>query len=149
MREPVFDLDNDVDLRIPRDDRTLALLAHALSFVEGGIIGPLIVYLVKRKESPFVAFHALQSFYFGLAFLGAVILTLCTCIGPVVCAIAYFAFEVVACIKANEGKWYRLPIVGNWAISRHPMPPLAPDGQPPVGTPPSGADCNFAGDQRQ
>ena len=41
-----------------------AAIAHGLTFFEGGIIGPLIVYVIKKDSSPFVAFHALQSLYF-------------------------------------------------------------------------------------
>jgi len=113
-----------VDPRISKDDKTLAILSHALSFVEGGIIGPLVIYLIKRNESPFVAFHALQSLYFGLLFIGASIVTLITCVGPIVCLIVYFVFEVIACIRASEGKWYKLPLAGTWAESSHPIPPF-------------------------
>ena len=58
------------------DERTMAAVAHGLTFFEGGLIGPLILYFVKKDESDFVAFHALQSLYFGLAFL---LLTTITC----------------------------------------------------------------------
>lgn len=106
---------------LSKDDRFMGMIAHALSFVEGGLIGPLIVYLIKKDESPFVAFHALQSFYFGLLFL---IITVGTCgIGAVVLLLPYLIYEFVALMKANDGRWYKLPIVGNWAWSRHPGPP--------------------------
>ena len=41
------------------DERTTAVLAHALQMV-GGWIAPLIIFFVKR-ESRFVSFHALQA----------------------------------------------------------------------------------------
>ena len=44
----------------PSDDRTWAMLAYLLSFV-GGVIAPLIVYFVKKDQSPFVRHHAAQS----------------------------------------------------------------------------------------
>ena len=96
--------------------RTLAAVAHGLTFVEGGIIGPLVVYLVKRDEDPFVAFHALQSLYVGLLLLGVIFLT---CGLGAVLAIPYVIFEVIAVMKAHEGEWYRLPVVGDWAYARH------------------------------
>ena len=98
------------------DDRTVAMIGHALTFVEGGIIGPLIVYLVKKDESDFVAFHALQSLYFGLLFLAVV---LGTCGLGVILVIPYLAFEVIACIEAQKGNWYKLPFVGGWAMEVH------------------------------
>lgn len=101
-------------LEITQDDRVMAMLGHALTFVEGGIIGPLIVYMVKRDQSDFVAFHSLQSLYFGLIFLlGTVI----TCgFGAIVLVFPYLIFEVIACIKAHDGEWYELPLVGSIAL---------------------------------
>lgn len=34
--------------QVSGDERNMALISHALSFVEGGIVGPLILYLVKK-----------------------------------------------------------------------------------------------------
>ncbi len=39
------------------DEKTLALLSHVLTFVFP-IFAPLIIYLVKKDESPFIAYHA-------------------------------------------------------------------------------------------
>jgi len=105
---------------LSKDDRFMGMIAHALSFVEGGLIGPLVVYLIKKDETPFVAFHALQSFYFGLLFL---LITIGTCgIGAVVLLLPYLIYEFLALMAANEGRWYKLPIVGEWAWRRHPGP---------------------------
>ena len=44
-----------------QEDRLLAAVAH-LSFIAGfWLIAPIAIYLIKRKESRFVAFQALQS----------------------------------------------------------------------------------------
>ncbi|MBX3270772.1 MAG: DUF4870 domain-containing protein [Sandaracinaceae bacterium] len=100
-----------------KDARILAAAAHGLTFVEGGLIGPAIVYFAKRDANDFVAFHALQSLLFGLAFLA---IALVTCgIGAAVLAIPYMVFEGIATIKAYEGEWYELPIVGRYARERH------------------------------
>jgi len=47
-----------------QDDRTMAILAHALQLV-GGFIAPLIIFFVKR-QSRFVSFHALQVLLFQI-----------------------------------------------------------------------------------
>ena len=110
-------------LGLTTDATSWAMLAHALTFVEGGLIGPLVVYLVKKDASPFVAFHALQSFYFGLLFF---VIGLVTCgVGAVVLLIPYFVYEFIALRAANEGRWYLLPLVGEWAWNKHPGPPGA------------------------
>src|SRR5437762_2734938 len=45
---------------ITRDERTNAMLAHLLT-IFAGFVAPGVIYIVKRKESRFVAFHALQA----------------------------------------------------------------------------------------
>lgn len=116
------------DLTITKDERSWAMAAHALTFVEGGIIGPLILYLVKKDESEFIAFHALQSLLFGLFFtvvttLVVVPFGLCTFGAGFLLLFAflpfYLFFELYAVVKANEGEWYFLPVVGRIAWNRH------------------------------
>jgi uncharacterized Tic20 family protein len=131
LQQTIADFENNPDPRVTKDEITLGVIAHALTFVEGGIIGPLIVYLIKRKESEFVAFHALQSLYFGLLFIGVSFVSIVTCIGPAVLAIVYIVYEIIACIRASEGKWYMLPLAGKWAAGSHPVPPWTPPPQQP------------------
>lgn len=100
------------------DEKMMAAAAHGLTFFEGGLIGPLILYLVKKDESEFVAFHALSSLYFGLAFF---VISFVTCgVGAVLLVIPYVVFEAIATIKAYEGEWYELPVVGAYAREKHP-----------------------------
>lgn len=53
------------------DERLWAALAHAsflLNFVTGllGVAAPLVIYVMYKDRSRFVAFHAMQSFIFQL-----------------------------------------------------------------------------------
>jgi uncharacterized Tic20 family protein len=53
-----------------QDDRLLAVASH-LSFLVGfWLVVPIVVYAIKRKESPFVAFQALQSAVLQVIFGG-------------------------------------------------------------------------------
>ena len=108
-------------------NRQLAALGHGLSFIEGGILGPLVLYVVKREASEFVAFHALQSLYFGLVFLAIVTLS-CGVALPL--ALVYIGFEVMATIEASNGVWYQLPLVGEWAWRKHNPETARALGQP-------------------
>jgi hypothetical protein len=101
-----------------QDERMMGAVAHGLTFFEGGLIGPLILYFIKKDESEFIAFHSLQSLYFGLAFFAATILT-CG-IGAIFLVWPYFIFEGIAAMRAYEGQWYELPIVGKYAREKHP-----------------------------
>jgi len=111
------------------DERLWGMLAH-LSALLGYVVGlgqyiaPLVIYLVYRERSRFVAFHALQALYFQLALLVlwaiVIILTLITCglgaIFAVVPIVLNLVFVLMAAIRANNGEWYELPLVG--AIAR-------------------------------
>lgn len=122
--------------RPSKEECTLALLSHALSFVEGGVVAPLLMYVLREpihealyknsaaKDSEFVAFHSLQSLYFGLLFLVITLpVALFTCgWGLLLTLPIYFLYEVIACMKANEGEWYHLPIAGDLAAGKHPPP---------------------------
>lgn len=102
------------------------MLAHLLTLLGyvtfvGQYIAPLVVYLVYREESPFVAFHALQALYFRLLTLAFYILCvalLCLVI-PIFVAIALgvaeLVYTILLAIKANNGELAEYPIAGGWA----------------------------------
>lgn len=108
------------------DERTWALIGHlsAFSFFITGIgcvLGPLIVWLVKRDTLPFAAEQAKEALNFNitmvLAFVALVAFTVLTFgIGvvltwPIGAAlfIAWIVLTIIAAIKANEGVAYRYP----------------------------------------
>lgn len=105
---------SDSGFSLSKDDTTWAVVAHGFTFLEGGILAPLILYVLKKDNSPFVAFHALQSFYFGVLF---VIVSVASCFLLLIPAMLfYFVFEFIACTRAAAGEWYRLPVVGDMAL---------------------------------
>lgn len=92
-----------------------------------GWVAALVIYLVYKDKSKFVAFHALQQLYFmGLIWLlgiGCVILVF-TVIGiplaiplVIVIGIGSIVGPVYAAIKANNGEWWEYPLVGKMARS--------------------------------
>ncbi|MBS0421633.1 MAG: DUF4870 domain-containing protein [Proteobacteria bacterium] len=96
------------------------MLAHLTAFSGfliplGSVLGPLIVWLVKRDESPFVADQGKE----GLNFNISVLLAGCVCgvlvfvfIGillGVALFIYWLAMTIIAGIKASEGVRYRYP----------------------------------------
>lgn len=108
------------------EERTWALLGHlsALSaFVTGfgGIIGPLIVWLIKRDSMPFAADQAKEALNFNItvAIIGVVLVvfTIITFgIGlllawPVGIAlfVGWLVLTILAAVRANEGTAYRYP----------------------------------------
>ena len=59
--------DADPVIRPTSDERILAILSHILTVVPGvGILAPLIIYVLKNRDSAFVAAHARESLNFQI-----------------------------------------------------------------------------------
>jgi len=106
---------------LSKDEKTWAMLCH-LSAVAGfvipfgSILGPLVVWLIKKDEMPIVDLHGKKLLNFQItmaiayfvcfllvfAVIGLVLL-------PLV-AIFSFIMVVLASIKANEGKEFNYPL---------------------------------------
>lgn len=105
---------------ITQDDKTMAMLSYILGIFTG-FLGPLILWLVKKDQSKFVAFHALQALilhafvvagYMLSGFLMFVLIGFLT--GPAFFIIGLI-YSLVAGLAANNGDWYEIPIVGKLA----------------------------------
>lgn len=103
-----------------KEARTWAMAAHlaALSgFVIpfGHIVGPLVVWLIKKDAYPFVDEQGKESLNFQITMTIALIVSvvlLLVCIGGpllVVLAVLDIVFPIIAAVKANDGVSYRYP----------------------------------------
>ncbi|MCU0876340.1 MAG: DUF4870 domain-containing protein [Pirellulaceae bacterium] len=103
------------------DERQWALLAHLsgliASFLGGmSFLGPLIVWLIKKDQSAFVADQAKEALNFQIAVTIALVVSFAigaaTCVGflliPVV-GIGSLVFAIIAAMEANKGVVYRYP----------------------------------------
>lgn len=94
------------------DERTMAILSHILTII-APILAPLIIYLVKKDESTFVATHAKESLNFQLTVVIVCIIMFITIIGILLLwavGIVALILVIVATIRASEGKYYRYPL---------------------------------------
>src|SRR4029434_9565964 len=102
-----------------RDARTWNVLCHATALAgffvpwAGHILGPLIVWLAKRGDSPEIDEHGRESLNFQISMLiynviaGVLCLVL---IGFIILAILHIlnlVLVIVASIQASSGKFYR------------------------------------------
>jgi hypothetical protein len=123
----------------PSDERTWAMLAHLsvlLNLVTGflGIIAALIIYLVYKNRSRYVAYQSMQSFVFQLIWwfgggilaglfwvitgISSVVLIGLLCI-PVACVIsllplAAMVYGVIGAIQCNNGQDFKYWLIGDW-----------------------------------
>jgi hypothetical protein len=107
-----------------RDERMWGMFCHLAAFagiiipIAGNIVGPLIVYLLKKDEYSFVDDQGKESLNFQITvtlLLFASGLLIIVGIGALLLAvigIAALVFTIIAAVKANEGEFYRYP----WSI---------------------------------
>ncbi|MBN2365281.1 MAG: DUF4870 domain-containing protein [Calditrichaeota bacterium] len=106
---------------VTKDARTYGMLCHLVAFAGfiipfGNLIGPLIIWLLKKEEFPFVNDQGKESLNFQIsmtiyAIISAILIVV---VLGIFLLIAIVIFEIVmiiiASIKANEGVSYRYPL---------------------------------------
>ena len=101
-------------------ERDWALFAHLSALlvyvtVIGGLLGPFVIWLLKREEMPFVAQQAKEALNFQITvYLAAIVCGLLALVWigfPLLAAlvIAHIVLTVLATMKASEGIPYRYP----------------------------------------
>lgn len=97
-------------LGLPRN--TTAALAYVLGLVTG------IIVLLVEKSDDYVRYHALQSIALSIVWLGGwVVLMVIPVLGWILLPIwglLMFVFWLVAIVKAWQGQWFRLPVIGEY-----------------------------------
>lgn len=97
-----------------QDEKNIAILTYAVSFVSS-FVGPLVIYLVKKDESSFVAAHAKTVLNFHLTLLfyafisAALVLILIGFVFLWLLGIAAVVYMLLGLVAAIEGKLYATP----------------------------------------
>ena len=109
-----------IDVNISQEDKTWAIVAHALVLVGsavafGQIIGPLVIWLIKKDESPFVGHHGKESLNFAISLLiySLICIPFIFAVVGVFMLIALGIFTlivtIIAIVKTADGKYYEYP----------------------------------------
>jgi len=104
-----------------KDERTWAMLCHfsaftGLIFPFGNFLAPLIIWLTKKEELPFVEDQGKEVLNFQISMTIYLLISGILCIIligiPIVIGLIIFSFiiTIIAAISANDGKSYRYPI---------------------------------------
>ena len=100
---------------VSKDATNMAMLCHILAIFTG-FLGPLIIWLIKKDDMPFVDRHGKEALNFQLTVLIAWVasgLSMFVCVGfvlmPVV-GIADLVLCIIAAVKTSRGEEYRYPV---------------------------------------
>lgn len=123
----------------PADERTWAMLAHLsilVNLASGfmGVIAALIIYMIYKDRSRYVAYHSLQSVVFQLVFfvgggalagIGFVVSSFLTAVGigclmmPLAAVLlliptAAVVYGIIGGIQCSQGQDFKYWLVGDW-----------------------------------
>jgi uncharacterized protein len=105
----------------PSDVRTWCVLCHASALLGlffhflGHILGPLIIWLLKRGDSPEIDAYGKESLNFQISMLiyDAVAAILCAVLIGIPILIGLWVLNtvlvIIASVKAGQGEFYRYP----------------------------------------
>jgi len=100
---------------VSKDARVFGMLCHLLGILTW-IVGPLIIWLIKREDDKFIDQHGKEALNFQITILIAYAvggITAFACIGFFIMLAAWICnlvFCIMGAIKANNGEPYRYPV---------------------------------------
>ncbi len=112
----------NVKTGIPRDVRQWAMICHlsALSGLLGNgigfLIGPLLVWLIKKEDHPFIDRQGKEAVNFQITMFIILFLSIILCLVLIgflfliVIGFVMVIFPIIAAVRANDGHEYRYPI---------------------------------------
>jgi len=114
--EPAPDAADETKAEVPSQNaRNMALLCHLLGFFTC-FIGPLIVWLIKKDDDPYIDQQGKEALNFQItvtiAYIVGSILSV-ICIGLLILAavgILDIVFVIMACVASSKGQAYRYPV---------------------------------------
>jgi uncharacterized protein len=95
------------------DSRAWAVAAQLTPLLGLSFLGPLIIWLIKREEDPFVEGYAREALNFQISVLIYGVAVAITIVGLVLLIpLAIFAFiaAIVAAVRAANGEAFRYPL---------------------------------------
>jgi uncharacterized Tic20 family protein len=104
------------------EDRKWAMVCHLSALCAyvgipfGQILGPLVVWLMKRDESALVDYHGRQALNFNITvtIIGIILLILVCLVFTIPLMFAlpvyHIIFIIIATIRANDGVYYYYPL---------------------------------------
>jgi len=101
---------------VQSEERMLAAILYVVSLFFP-IIGPLVIWLIKKDESSFINYHGREYFNFFISYTvysvisGILVFLIVGIFLLWILGIMALVFTIIAAVKAYEGNEYRFPLV--------------------------------------
>jgi uncharacterized Tic20 family protein len=101
---------------IKSEERMLAAILYVVSLFFP-IIGPLVIWLLKKDESSYINYHGREYFNFFISYTvysvisGILIFLIVGIFLLWILGIMALVFTIIAAVKAYEGNEYRFPLI--------------------------------------
>jgi uncharacterized protein len=101
---------------VKSEERMLAAILYVVSLIFP-IIGPLVIWLIKKDESSFINYHGREYFNFFISYTvysvisGILVFLIVGIFLLWILGIMALVFTIIAAVKAYEGNEYRFPLV--------------------------------------
>ncbi len=101
---------------VKNEERMLAAILYVVSLFFP-IIGPLVIWLLKKDESSFINYHGREYFNFFISYTvysvisGILIFLIVGIFLLWILGIMALVFTIIAAVKAYEGNEYRFPLI--------------------------------------
>lgn len=116
-QEPVGSEQPDQPSSDARNWATLTQLSALVMFLGiPAVIGPLVVWLIKRDDDPFIDYSGKEALNFNISFLiygvvaGFLIILLIGLILLPIVFVVWLVLVIVAAVKTSSGEYYRYPL---------------------------------------
>ena len=99
-----------------KDERIWATAIYAISFFTA-FIGPIVIWLVKREESPYIDHHGKEYLNFLISYVTYSVVSIILMIVIIgfftIWLVGLFSiiFTIIGAIKAYDGTYYRIPFI--------------------------------------
>lgn len=110
------DTESSPPAEVSKDARSMALLSHLLGVLTSVLV-PLIIWILKKEEDPYIEDQSKEALnfqitviiaYFAVGIISVITLGIGAFLIPLI-MIGNLAFGIIASMKSNEGIAYRYP----------------------------------------
>lgn len=103
-----------------QEAKNWAVIAHLSALVNivgiPSVIGPLVVWLLKKDEDPFIDYHGKEALNFNISFMiygivsGLLILVAIGLVLLPIVLITWLVLVIIGAVRTSNGEYYRYPL---------------------------------------